>query len=85
MTRLGYRLWIDTRDRTYQPPSPFIGYPKDPQHLGIGLRDGIQYCAPFSKFYQWTFTRPKLATNDLVLRIEAEFFATDGTVLSSQS
>jgi hypothetical protein len=85
VTRLGYRLWIDKRDRIYQPPSPFIGFPEDPQLCGVGLRDGIRYCRSFRTPYQWTFTRPKLATNDPVLRIEAEFFASDGTVLSSQS
>ena len=84
VTRLGYRLWIDQPNRTYQSASPFIGLPGDPQYLGIGLRDGLRYVVS-SVPYQWTFTRPKLATTEPVIRVEAEFVGTDGSILSSQS
>lgn len=84
VTRSGYRLWIDRQNRTYQPTSPFMGFAGEPQHDGIGLRDGVRYRAS-SQPYEWAFTRPALATMHPVLRVEAEFVATDGTVLSSKS
>ncbi len=85
VTQSGYRLWIDQTDRTYQSASPFVGFPEDSQYQGIGLRDGLRFRTSFLPPYQWTFTRPKFATNEPLLRVEAEFFANDGTVLSSQS
>ena len=84
VTKLGYRLWIDRADLIYSPASPIMGFPDDPQYQGVGLRDGLRFHTS-SPPYQWTFTRPKLATNNPVLRVEAEFIAKDGTVLSSQS
>lgn len=92
VTRPGYRFWIDRPDRTYQPTSPFMGFAGEPQHLGVGLRDGIRYRASplpyqsaFTRPYLWAFTRPQLATTLPVLLVEAEFVTTDGTILSSQS
>lgn len=85
VTRNGYRLWIDQPDRTWPPASPFMGFPEDPEYQGVGLRDGLRYKSSSSPPYDWTFTRPKLNTNDPVLRIAAEFFADDGTILSSQT
>ena len=82
VTRRGYRLWIDHLDQTYQPASPFIGFADDSKYHGVGLRDGIRYQGS-SPNYEWTFTRPQLATSEPILRIEAEFFAGDGTVVSS--
>lgn len=85
VTRLGFRLWIDQADLTYEAGSPFIGFPEDPQvYAGIGLRDGLRYRMTSSP-YEWTFIRPKFATTDSAFRIEAEFFADDGTSLTSQS
>jgi hypothetical protein len=85
VTRRGYRLWIDDPDRTYQPASPFIGFDHDPSYPGIGLRDGLRYRPNGLLPYEWTFTRPSLDSDDPVLRISAEFFASDGTVLSSNT
>ncbi len=85
VTRKGYRLWIDQSDRTYQPASPFMGFGHNPKYQGIGLRDGLRYKSSNRPPYEWTFTRPNLNTNDPVLRIAAEFFASDGTILSSQT
>lgn len=82
---LSYRLWIDQPDRIWTPASPFIGFPGDPPYQGVGLRDGLRYKSSSRPPYHWTFTRPKLNTNDPVLRIAAEFFAEDGTILSSQT
>jgi hypothetical protein len=84
VTQLGYRLWIDLPKRTYQPASPFIGFSGGPQYLGIGLRDGLRYIASTLP-HQWTFLRPQLATNQPVLRLEAQFITNDGTLLSSQA
>lgn len=84
VTRLGYRLWIDRAERTYQSAAPFMGFVGEPQYQGIGLRDGIRYKAS-SPPYQWTFTRPKFATPEPVLRVEAEFVSAEGSVLSGQS
>ena len=82
LTRPGYRLWIDQVGRIYPPASPFLGLSGDYLFQGIGLRDGIRYVSsPMPS--QWTFTRPKLATMEPVLRMEAEFVTTDGTVVSS--
>lgn len=83
VTRNGYRLWIDQSDRTWTPASPFIGFPDDPQHQGVGLRDGLRYTSSSRPPYHWTFTRPKSDTTDPVLTIAAEFFADDGSILSS--
>lgn len=83
VTRKGYRLWIDLSDRSYQPASPFMGFLYDPKDRGIGLRDGLRYKPSSSSPYEWTFTRPNLSTNDPVMRVSAEFFASDGTILSS--
>ena len=85
VTRKGYRLWIDQPDRTYQAASPFMGFGHYPTYQGIGLRDGLRYKSSNRSSYEWTFTRPDLNTNDPVLRIAAEFFADDGTILSSQT
>ncbi len=85
VTRQGYRLWIDQPDRTYQPASPFMGFGRFPPYQGIGLRDGLRYKSTRGAPYEWTFTRPDLNTNDPVLRIAAEFFASDGTILSSET
>lgn len=85
VTRKGYRLWIDQPDRTYQPASPFMGFAHAPKYQGIGLRDGLRYKSTSRPPYEWTFTRPSLSTNDPVLRVSAEFFASDGTILSSQT
>lgn len=85
VTRKGYRLWIDQVDRTYQLASPFMGFANDAQYQGIGLRDGLRYKPNSRPPYEWTFTRPSLDTNDPVLRISAEFFAIDETILSSQT
>jgi hypothetical protein len=84
VTRLGYRLWIDQSNIPHQAASPFIGFSEDPQYLGFGLRDGLRYLIS-SQTYHWTFTRPRFATTDPAIQIEAEFFASDGTVLFSQS
>ncbi len=85
VTRNGYRLWIDQPHRTWAPASPFMGFQDDPQYQGIGLRDGLRYQSSSRSPYHWTFTRPQLNTNDPVLRIAAEFFAEDGSSLSSQT
>ncbi len=85
VTRKGYRLWIDQSDRVYPPASPFMGFSYDPKHLGIGLRDGLRYKPTSRPPYDWTFARPNLNTNDPVLRISAEFFASDGAILSSRT
>jgi hypothetical protein len=85
VTRKGYRLWIDDSDRAYQAASPFIGIDHDPIYQGIGLRDGLRFRPNGRLPYDWTFTRPSLDTDDPVLRISAEFFASDGTVLSSNT
>jgi hypothetical protein len=84
VTQLGYRLWIDQPSQTYKPASLFMGFTLEPQHMGIGLRDGLRYRTSTPP-HQWTFTRPQLATTEPVLRIEAEFFTNDGTLLSSQN
>ncbi len=84
VTRLGYRLWIDKSNRAYQLDSPFIGYPNDPQNLGIGLRDGLRFSASNSSF-PWIFTRPQLAATAPVLELEADFIKTDGTVRLSKN
>ncbi len=84
VTRPGYRLWIDKPDHTYEAASPFMGFPDEPQHQGIGLRDGLRYRMA-SLPYRWIFTRPKLETREPVLAVEAEFITSDGTVLSSQT
>jgi hypothetical protein len=84
VTRPGYRLWIDEPDLTYEPASPFKGFPDEPQRQGFGLRDGLRYTtSPLP--YEWTFKRPRLETTEPVLRVEAEFITSDGTVLSSQT
>ncbi len=85
VTRLGYRLWIDRRDRTYPPASPFVGFASHTQSLGVGLGDGIRLKLASSSPYLWHFTRPQFGTIDPVLQMEAEFIADDGSVLSSQS
>ncbi|EMB15944.1 hypothetical protein [Rhodopirellula europaea] len=85
VTRLGYRLWIDSADQTYQPPSPLMVPPFDPLHQGIGLRDGLRYTMSNRPPYHWTFTRPSLATNDPMLRIVAEFFDGEKSVLSDRT
>lgn len=85
VTLKGYRLWIDQADRKYEPASPFIGFADDPDYLGIGLRDGLRYKSTGNRPYDWHFTRPSLDTDDPVLRIAAEFFARDGSILSSQT
>jgi hypothetical protein len=82
-THSGYRLWIDQANRTYEPPSPFIGFPSDPQHLGFGLRDGIRYNQS-ARLNHWTFFQPKLATMHPSLRIEAEFLLKDAAVPSDR-
>jgi hypothetical protein len=84
VTRLGYRLWIDQTNRTYQPASPFVGFPDDPRSFGIGLRDGLRFSTSTPSF-PWTFTRPQLAATGPVLQLEADFVKTDGTVLPSTS
>lgn len=84
-TQPGYRLWIDKADRNYARQSPFIGFANDPQYLGIGLRDGVRFKTTPSQPFELVFTRPSLATVDPVLRIDAEFFASDGTVVSKQN
>ncbi len=83
VTRSGYRLWIDQPDRTLSPASAFIGFPDDPAYQGVGLRDGLRYQSTIHAHHHWTFTRPNSDTNDPVLRIIADFFADDGSVLSS--
>lgn len=85
VTRLGYRLWFDPADRTYQPPSLLMAPPLDPLHLGIGLRDGLRYKMTNGPPYHWTFTRPSLGTNEPMLRIAAEFFDGEKLVLSDQT
>jgi len=85
VTRKGYRLWIDQLDRTYQPASPFMGFGQHAKYRGIGLRDGLRYKSSNRPPYEWTFTRPSLSSNDPVFRIAAEFFDSDGTILSSQT
>lgn len=85
VTRQGYRLWIDQPERTYPPASPFMGFGRFPTYQGIGLRDGLRYKATSRPPYEWTFTRPDLNTNDPVLRIAADFFASDGAILSSET
>lgn len=85
VTRNGYRLWIDQRDSTLTTASPFMGFPDDQKHQGVGLRDGLRYQSSRQPPYHWTFTRPKSDTNDPVLKIAAEFFANDGTILTSQT
>lgn len=84
VTRQGYRLWIDQADRTYERASPFMEHP-GLQFDGIGLRDGLRFAPSVPATYQWTFTRPMLATMQPMLRIDAEFTAHDGTILNSQS
>jgi hypothetical protein len=84
VTRSGYRLWIDQHDSTYQPASPFMGFTEDPQYQGVGLRDGLRYTQSFGLRHQWTIARPKLATVEPMLRMEVEFFLSDGSVLSGQ-
>ena len=86
VTRLGYRLWIDQLETSYQPPSPFVCFPSDTYHKGVGLRDGIRFLRPQSSHpYLWTFIRPKFRTLEPAIRVEAEFFTEAGSVLSSQS
>lgn len=84
LTRLGYRLWIDQLDQEYPPASPFLGFPGDPQYLGIGLRDGFRFRVSKSGF-AWDFMRSSFATTDPVLQVEAEFFTEEGKKFSSQS
>lgn len=83
VTRPGFRLWIDTPDRTYPPASPFIGFLNE-QYRGIGLRDGVRFTTS-TQTYQWKFTRPSLAISDLLIGIEAEFVASDGRIISNQT
>jgi hypothetical protein len=85
VSRLGFRLWIDQPDRSYEPASPFIGFTNDSKYYGIGLRDGLRYGIMSRGSYEWTFTRPSLDATEPVLRIAAEFFAGDDTILSSQT
>lgn len=85
VTRKGFRLWLDEPNREYPTASPFLGFANDPSYLGIGLRDGLRYKPNSRSSYEWTFIRPSLRTNEPVLRISAEFFASDGTTLSNQT
>lgn len=84
LTRPGYRLWIDQPDQEYPPASPFLGFPGDPQYLGIGLRDGFRFRTS-ALSYVWAFTRSSFATTDPVLHVEAEFITEEGNKVSSQS
>lgn len=84
VTRLGYRLWIDLSDQHYPPASPFLGFPGDPQFLGIGLRDGFRFRLSTSR-YPWVFTRPSFATTEQALQVEAEFVTEEGNKFSSKS
>ncbi len=85
VTRQGYRLWIDLANRTFPSPSPMMAPPFDAEYLGIGLRDGLRYKMSGSPPYHWTFTRPSLETNELILRIVAEFFDSEESLLSDQT
>lgn len=85
MTRLGYRLWIDSSNRAYPTASPFMGFPHDPYWVEIGLRDGLRYDLSSDSPYPWTFTRPKSETEDPVLRIVPKFFGDEGAALSDQT
>ncbi|TWU40108.1 hypothetical protein Q31b_34520 [Novipirellula aureliae] len=82
VTQKGYRLWIDQRDQTYQPASPFMEPSYDSMYRDIGLRDGLRYKTSAPPENQWTFTRPKYGTRDPVVQISAEFFGHDGASLS---
>ncbi len=84
LTRPGYRLWIDQPDQEYPPASPFLGFPGDPQYLGIGLRDGFRFRTS-ALSYVWAFTRSSFATTAPVLQVEAEFITEEGNKGSSQS
>ncbi len=85
VTRKGYRLWIDERNRAYRPASPIMGFDGDPQYQGIGLRDGLRYKPYTQQPFVWAFTRPSLNTNSPVLRVSAKFFTSDGAIFSSQT
>ncbi len=85
VTRRGYRLWIDNRERGTEPASPFMGFSDRAKHYGIGFRDGIRYQLTSSRPYPWYFTRPKSETIEPVWTINAEFDFDDGTSLSDQT
>ncbi len=85
VSRPGFRLWIDQPNRTYPPASPFMGFPNDPQYMGIGMRDGLRLHSSTTVPYQWSFTRPSLASSSSLFAIETEFFADDGTSLTRKS
>lgn len=85
VTGQGYRLWIDLANRTYPPPPPMIRPPLDSLYRGIGLRDGLRYNVSVSPLYHWTFTRPSLQTNEPMLRIVAEFFDGEKSLLSDRT